>query len=400
MDNTEQSESLYIPNIPNATDRTTGVLRWALLRRFAIAALLMLSLMGAGASRIELSSKDRKGFAALSSRLSETPGYFDSDNLISNETSYLHVIGKLREIGVKGGIYIGVGPDQSYTYIAEIRPKMAIMIDIRRDCLLQHLLYKALFEKARNRVEYLCLFFGKPFPKSGNWEQKNVKELVDYIDNTQTDTKLAERTLADLKRDIQKFGFQLSDTDIRTIDQIYRAFFGAGLDIRYSSHHRPPRSIYPTYRELLLERDLNGEMQNYFNSEDKFQFLKKLHDQDMIVPVTGDLSGPQALKSIGKYIDDMKEKVSAFYVSNVEFYLLRQGSYEKFIENLKTLPTDNRSVMIRSYFNYYAPRHPQAEGDHFSTQLLQKVGDLLKQCAEGDCESYMDIVTKNSIPLK
>lgn len=400
MENMDQSESSYVAISSVSTNRTTEALKWALLRRFAIAALLMLSVMGAGASRIELSSKDHKGFAALSARLSETPGYFDSDNLISNETSYLHIISKLREMGVKGGIYIGVGPDQSYTYIAEIRPKMAIMIDIRRDCLLQHLLYKALFEKARNRVEYLSLFFGKPFPKGNNWEQKGIKELIDYIDNTPTDTKLGERTLSELKRDIQKFGFPLSDTDIRTIEQVYRAFLNAGLDIRYSSHHRPPRSIYPTYRELLLERDLEGQMQNYFNSEDKFQFIKKLHDQDMIVPVTGDLSGPQALKTVGKYIDEMKEKVSAFYVSNVEFYLLRQGSYEKFIENVKTLPIDNRSIMIRSYFNYYAPRHPQAEGDHFSTQLLQKISDLIKQCAEGDCESYMDIVTKNSIPLK
>jgi hypothetical protein len=400
MENMDQPEGSYISTSSVSTNRATYVLRWALMRRLAIAALLMLSVMVAGASRIELSSKDRKGFAALSAKLSETPGYFDSDNLISNETSYLHVIHKLREIGVKGGVYVGVGPDQSYTYIAEIRPKMAIMIDIRRDCLLQHLLYKALFENSRNRVEYLSLFFGKPFPKGGNWEQKGIKELVDYIDNTPTDAKLGEKTLSDLKRDIQKYGFQLSDTDMRTIEQIYRAFLNAGLDIRYSSHHRPPRSIYPTYRELLLERDLDGQMQNYFNSEDKFQFLKKLHDQDMIVPVTGDLSGPQALKSVGKYVEDMKEKISAFYVSNVEFYLLRQGSYEKFIENVKSLPIDNRSVMIRSYFNYYAPKHPQAEGDHFSTQLLQKVTDLIKQCSEGDCESYMDIVTKNSIPLK
>lgn len=400
MENMDQSESPNISTSSVSTNRAADVFRWALMRRMAIAALLMLSVMVAGASRIELSSKDRKGFAALSARLSETPGYFDSDNLISNETSYLHVINKLREIGVKGGVYVGVGPDQSYTYIAEIRPKMAIMIDIRRDCLLQHLLYKSLFEKARNRVEYLSLFFGKPFPKGGGWEQKGIKELVDYIDNTPTDTKLGEKTLTELKRDIQKFGLQLSDTDMRTIEQIYRAFLNAGLDIRYSSHHRPPRSIYPTYRELLLERDLDGQMQNYFNSEDKFQFLKKLHDQDMIVPVTGDLSGPQALKTVGKYVEEMKEKVSAFYVSNVEFYLLRQGSYDKFIENVKSLPIDNRSVMIRSYFNYYAPKHPQAEGDHFSTQLLQRVSDLLKQCADGDCESYMDIVTKNSIPLK
>ena len=83
-------------------------------------------------------SRDHKSFAALSARLSEPGGYFDSDNLISNETSYLHVIAKLREIGVSGGVYIGVGPDQSFSYIAKIRPKIAIMIDIRRDNLLQH----------------------------------------------------------------------------------------------------------------------------------------------------------------------------------------------------------------------------------------------------------------------
>src|SRR5918911_5744416 len=118
-----------------------------------------------------VNAKDHKAFAALSARLSEPGGYFDSDNLISNETSYQHVLIKMRELGVSGGVYIGVGPDQSFTYIAKIRPRMAIMIDIRRDNLLQHLLFKALFGRAGNRVEYLCLFFGKPFPKTKGWEQ-------------------------------------------------------------------------------------------------------------------------------------------------------------------------------------------------------------------------------------
>ena len=64
-------------------------------------------------------------FAALIERLSEPGGYFDTDNLISNETSYLHVIGTLRELGVSGGAYIGVGPDQNFSYIAAIRPSIA-----------------------------------------------------------------------------------------------------------------------------------------------------------------------------------------------------------------------------------------------------------------------------------
>lgn len=367
-----------------------------LFNRIVIATLLSALVIGTAASS---TAKDHKAFSALSSRLSEPGGYFDSDNLISNETSYQHVLGKLREMNVSNGIYIGVGPDQSFTYIAKIRPKMAIIIDIRRDNLLQHLLFKSLFGRARNRVEYLCLFFGKPFPKTKGWEQRSIKEIVEYIDGAPADQKLFEKTSKDVKQDVQKYGFTLSQSDFETIAKIHKAFFSAGLEIRYSSYHRPPRSIYPTYRDLLLERDLAGQQQNYFNSEEDFQFLKKLEDQDLIVPVVGDLSGTQALKAIGQYVAESKEKVSAFYVSNIEFYLQRQGTFDKFVENLKLLPIDERSVIIRSYFNYYAPPHPQAEPNHFSTQLLQRIDDLIKQCAGGECDSYNDIVTKNSIPL-
>jgi len=192
----------------------------------------------------------------------------------------------------------------------------------------------------------------------------------------------------------------LSQSDLESIAKVQRAFYSAGLDIRYSSYHRPPRSIYPPYRDLLLETDLSGNQQNYFNSEDDFQFLKKLEDQDLIVPVVGDLSGPQSMKAVGQYVAEIKERVSAYYVSNVEFYLQRQGTFDKFIDNLKALPIDSRSVIIRSYFNYYAPAHPQAEPNHFSTQLMEKIEDLIKQCASGECDSYTDIVTKNSILLK
>jgi hypothetical protein len=369
------------------------------LARVFLAGLLTVFLVSSAATRSASASRDHKAFAALSARLSEPGGYFDSDNLISNETSYLHVVGKLRELGVAGGVYLGVGPDQSFSYIAKIRPKMAIIIDIRKDNLLQHLLFKALFARSHNRIEYLCTFFGKPLPKTKGWETRSVKDLVEYIDSTASDPKLFENTSRDVRNQIQKYGMTLSQSELETITKIQRAFFSAGLDIRYSSYHRPPRSIYPPYRELLLETDLAGQQQSYLNSEDDFQFIKKLEDQDMIVPVVGDLSGPQAMKAIGQYIAEIKEHVSAFYVSNVEFYLQRQGTFDKFVENLKSLPIDNRSLIIRSYFNYYAPAHPQAEPNHYSTQLIERVEDLIKQCAAGECESYNDIVTKNSILL-
>src|SRR6185312_13859069 len=112
-------------------------------------------------------------FAKLVQRLSEPGGYFDSDNLISNETSYLHVLDGMRRLKVQGGAYIGVGPDQNFSYIAAVRPEIAFMIDIRRDNLLEHLMFKALFGMSRNRIEYLCLLFGKPVPRDADrWTAK------------------------------------------------------------------------------------------------------------------------------------------------------------------------------------------------------------------------------------
>ena len=372
-------------------------LRRALLPGLACALFLCFTLSHGVVAH---ASKDHRPFAALSARLSEPGGFFDSDNLISNETSYQHVLGKMREIGVSGGVYIGVGPDQNFTYIAKIRPRLAVIIDIRRDNLLQQLLYKSLFTRARSRIEYLCLFFGRPFPKSKGWEQRGIKELIDYIDNTTPDQKLFEKTRNELLRSIQAYGIGLTQSDLDTIVKIQRAFFSSGLDIRYSTHYRPPRSIYPTFRDLLLEQDLTSNVQNYLNSEDDFRFLKKLEEQDLIVPVVGDLSGPQALKSVGRYITEIKERVSAFYVSNIEFYLSRQGTMEKFVENVRSLPIDGNSVIIRSYFNYYAPPHPQAVDGHYSTQLLERIEDLLRFCAGGDCSNYNDLVTKYSIALQ
>src|SRR6185436_8313343 len=122
-------------------------------------------------------------FAAQIASLSEPGGYFDTDNLISNERSYLQVLQDLRRRNVRGGAYIGVGPDQNFTYIAEIRPTVAFIVDVRRDNLLLHLLFKALFELSRTRVEYLAQLTGRPVPADIDaWKAAPVDRIVKLID--------------------------------------------------------------------------------------------------------------------------------------------------------------------------------------------------------------------------
>src|SRR5262250_2320393 len=79
---------------------------------------------------------------------SEPEGYFDSDNFISNETSYLHVVDDMHNRVSPGGVYVGVGPDQNLSYIVHTRAMLAIITDIRRQNMLEHLWFKALLSLA------------------------------------------------------------------------------------------------------------------------------------------------------------------------------------------------------------------------------------------------------------
>jgi hypothetical protein len=341
-------------------------------------------------------------FARLIERLSEEGGFFDTENLISNEASYLHVLGRMRSMGIEGGAYLGVGPDQNFSYIAQIRPRVAFILDIRRDNLLQHLLFKALFAMSRNRAEYLSLLVGRPVPRNvSRWKNRSVQDLVEYIDAAAADSDVVQRTRESIRDRVAAYGLALSEQDVRIIQHIHDSFIAEGLDLRFTSAGRPPRPFYPTLRQLLLERDLTGKQANYLANEDDFQFLKSLQARDLIVPVVGDFAGPHALSAIGKEIAARGHHVTAFYTSNVEFYLMREGTFDRFVENVRQLPHDGKSVIVRSYFGgRYRMPHPQSVDGYFSTQLLQPIDSLLAEHGRGGMATYLDLVTKHSLELR
>ena len=289
-------------------------------------------------------------FATQIAALSEPGGFFDTDNLISNEGSYLTALQDLQRAGLKGGAYIGVGPDQNFSYIAQLRPAIAFIIDIRRDNMLLHLLFKALFAASRTRVEYLALLCGRPAPKDlGAWRDKSIDQIVQYVDSAQAGA--AGGPLMARRNDtIRSFGVSLSPDDFERIEKFHRRFIASGLDLRFQSTGRAPQSYYPTLRQLLLATDASGRQSNFLASEESFQFVKSLQARDLVIPVVGDLSGPAAMQAIGRHLRQRNERLSVFYASNVEFYLYREGTIDRFIENLAQFPRAEGALIIRSIF--------------------------------------------------
>src|ERR1043166_48320 len=87
-----------------------------------------------------------EAFWNMVNEFSEPGGYFRSDNFVSNETTFQYVIPELVKSYPSGGVYLGVGPDQNFTYIVALKPRMAIITDIRRQNMIEHLMYKAVIE--------------------------------------------------------------------------------------------------------------------------------------------------------------------------------------------------------------------------------------------------------------
>ncbi|HEX9369132.1 MAG TPA: hypothetical protein VF921_21055 [Vicinamibacterales bacterium] len=332
-------------------------------------------------------------FAAQIASLSEPAGYFDTDNLISNERSYLQVLQDLGRRHVRGGAYIGVGPDQNFTYIADVRPTIAFIVDVRRDNLLLHLLFKALFSLSRTRVDYLAQLTGRPVPvEIDAWRAAPVDRLVALVDGgaaTPSAVTTLRRQVDDV---IARSGVPLSTEDRATIDRFHRRFISDGLSLKFESTGRPAQGYNPTYRELLRETDESGRQASYLASEDAFQFVKGLEARDLVVPVVGDLAGPSAVAAIGRALDARHERLSAYYISNVEFYLFREGSFPRFAANLGRLPHLPNAVVIRSIFGRFASG-PSRPGDA-SVSRLQSVDELLREYAAGRIRQYADIASR------
>jgi hypothetical protein len=151
------------------------------------------------------------------------------------------------------------------------------------------------------------------------------------------------------------------------------------------------RSRFPTYAMLMLETDGTGAHRSYLSSESSFRIVKEMEGNNLIVGITGDFTGPKALRAVGNYVRDRRAAITAFYVSNVEFYLFRQGDdWKRFYDNVATLPLDTTSTFIRSLSQGYGFRPGSPNGQQ--VELLCSIQGLLKAYTEGKVYGYMDMI--------
>lgn len=339
-----------------------------------------------------------RGFWELSTTLSEPNGTFRSENLVSNEHTFQFVIPRLLQQIRPGGVYLGVAPDQNFTYIVATRPRIAFILDIRRGNLLEHLMYKALVELSADRAEFVSRLFAKPRPSSLS-ARSTATEIFTAFAAVPTSEALYRRQLVDIRNQLTRFhGFPLSPDDLEQIEAIYFAFFWEGPSLRYSSGGGlgvPGRGAgFPSYEELMLATDWDGQQRGYLSSEATFQTLKAYEEKNLIVPIVGDFAGPKALRAIGRYVREHDAALTAFYVSNVEQYLFQDGRFGEFARNVSTLPIDNRSTFIRSVWTRFGYSGTMLGPDSRATALYP-IRTFVKDFQDGLLQSYYDLNSRS-----
>ncbi len=324
-------------------------------------------------------------FSRIVQDVSEDDGYFQSDVFVSNEISYVAIVGKLRELGASGGAYLGVGPEQNFTYIAKIRPQIAFIIDIRRQAVIQHLMYKAIFQLADNRVQFLAYLFSRPLAgKKAPGSHSTARELMAFFNSTPASAQAYTSNLARIAKTIgEDFKFPLSDRDRSSLEYVYGAFRAQGLVV--SSRFWPRGGRYPTFRDIVEQTDANGNPGNFLAAEADYAFVRDLQRKNRVIPVVGDFAGSKAIQGVGAYLRDHKYTVTAFYTSNVEQYLFQNGVFSKFAGNVKSLPITPDSLFIRAVMRQ--PPVVQVPGGRSAT-LLQKIAVFLKDFDEGIYTDY------------
>ncbi len=330
-------------------------------------------------------------FWRLVSETSEPGGYFSSDNLVSNELTFQWVIPRLQELWTDGRAYLGVGPDQNFTYLAALQPSIAFIVDIRRDNLRLQLMYKALIELSPTRAEFLSRLLARPRP-ADLADDATPEVMFSAFARTKSSDALFADTLAAVWMHLtEPHGFALTADDKGTIEYVLSTFRFAGPGLTYANTGRV--GGYPSYQDLMQARDRAGQQRSYLANEVLYGRLRSLQLKNLVVPVVGDFSAnpvggaPGALRRVGEYLKAHKAVVGTIYTSNVEQYLFQYGTWPAYYANVATLPIDERSTFVRSCF-----RTCQSIPGSRSTQLLDPVAALLKDVEAGHIRSYYDVL--------
>jgi hypothetical protein len=364
--------------------------------RFIMVAVIvaLFSVLFAASPQVQVPSASRlpdqltdQEFWTLVNDLSEPSGPYTGDTWVSNESSIQDVIPPVKQLAKPGGVYMGVGPEQNFTYMWALQSKMGFIIDIRRQNMLEILMLKAIFEISPDRADYVANLFSRRRPAGLN-ANTSAKDLMTAFASAPGEG--LSKNVEAVRNTLARHGYKLTDEELLRISFIQDIFNRGGLEI--TAEFASPGSqaslggaIPVTFTQLMTATDKNGQPWSFLSSEAAYQYVKELHRKNLIIPVVGDFAGPSTIRKIGDYLKQRNSNVGVFYLSNVEYYL-NGPTMRAFQSNLASLPIDASSMLIR-----WSPRST-AQNLPWATPAMG-VATMLQPASE-----FVDLIKANRAP--
>lgn len=323
-------------------------------------------------------------FGSLIRRLSEPESGPHADNFLTNEDSFPRVCDSIARDVPADGVYLGVGPDQNLTYIAHARPSLAFILDFRRRNLLVHLLHKALVALSPSRSAYLSrLAARRPAREPG--PDADADALVAASRSPRLDRDLLATTTAEVAEYLRPFDV-VREAEWDELSTIQARLAGPGLDARFLA-----LPIYPTLGDLIRTPDRRGRPAHMLASESTYRSLREAHLGDRVLPLVGDLAGSTAMPRLASFLRDRGLSVTLIYVSDVEFFLLRDGAdrFTDYAANLARLPLHTEAKIIRTSTREID--HPDRVAGDRSTTIIRPLAPFLDAAQAGRVRSVDDL---------
>ncbi len=217
----------------------------------------------------------------------------DTHYFVSNERYPQRFYKALKGVG---GIYVGVGAEQSYLFSSWAKPEFIIHADFDQMVVDVHTLYRIFFLASADADAFIA-----------RWDKKNDASSRPLIAAAIGDAKDRARVIKAFER-----------SRIAIHPRLW------GLQLRYS----------------------NLDIPMFLSTENLYTWMVQMHAEGRVRGVRCDLTGETAMKSIAVAAKKLATPIRALYLSNVEFYF----NYDSGLgANLRRLPIDDTSVVIRTY---------------------------------------------------
>ncbi|QDV35370.1 LIC_10091 family protein [Tautonia plasticadhaerens] len=320
-------------------------------------------------------------FAEVIRTLSEPEQGPHGDNFLTNEDSFPRPCGELGRRAAPGGVYLGVGPDQNFTYVAHCDPSLAFVLDYRRRNLRLHLLHKALFMLSDDRVSYLTrLTCRRPGPMAAD---PTADQLVGAFEASPFDEPLLGRTRAEVTALLRPLGV-LGEREWDDLATIQARVAGPGMGARFLA-----LPIYPTFGELIRTPDRDGRPAHLLATEEAYRAVRDAQRLDRVLPLVADLAGDGALPRLAEWLRERGLPVSVLYVSDVEFFLLRAGRFDAYLANLERLPRAEGALIVRTSTREID--HPERVLGDSSTTIARPLSRFLDEARAGRIRTPDDL---------